>query len=212
MAGKSGYAGGQVPNPTYRQVCNGTTGHAEVVQITFDPQAVSFRQLLEVFFTIHDPTTPNRQGADVGTQYRSAIFYHSPEQKAAAEQVIAEINQAGIWDGPVVTELAPAFADVLPRRVTTRVLCEQQQPALLPRGGGPRLPSCASTSSSSSRSSRGSIQASAVSDSSHLVARSARAPQRRRNEGTARKPALCLLQQCPSRSKYRQAFLCLRLP
>ena len=105
---ESGYAGGQVPNPTYRQVCNGTTGHAEVVQITFDPQAVSFRQLLEVFFTIHDPTTPNRQGADVGTQYRSAIFYHSPEQKAAAEQVIAEINQAGIWDGPVVTELAPA--------------------------------------------------------------------------------------------------------
>lgn len=105
---ESGYAGGQVANPTYRQVCNGTTGHAEVVQITFDPQAVSFRQLLEVFFTIHDPTTPNRQGADVGTQYRSAIFYHSPEQKAAAEQVIAQINEAGIWDGPVVTEVAPA--------------------------------------------------------------------------------------------------------
>ncbi len=104
---ESGYAGGQVPNPTYRQVCNGTTGHAEVVQITFDPQAVSFRQLLEVFFTIHDPTTPNRQGADVGTQYRSAIFYHSPEQKATAEQVIAQINETGIWDGPVVTEVAP---------------------------------------------------------------------------------------------------------
>lgn len=104
---ESGYAGGQVPNPTYRQVCNGTTGHAEVVQITFDPQAVSFRQLLEVFFTIHDPTTPNRQGADVGTQYRSAIFYHSPEQKATAEQVIAQINETGIWDGPVVTEVSP---------------------------------------------------------------------------------------------------------
>lgn len=104
---ESGYAGGQVPNPTYRQVCNGTTGHAEVVQITFDPQAVSFRQLLEVFFTIHDPTTPNRQGADVGTQYRSAIFYHSPEQKATAEQVIAQINETGIWNDPVVTEVAP---------------------------------------------------------------------------------------------------------
>ena len=106
----SGYAGGTVANPTYRQVCSGRTGHAEVVQVTFDPQAVSFRELLQVFFTIHDPTTLNRQGADVGTQYRSAIFYHTPGQKAAAEQVIAELSQAGIWDRPIVTELAPLEA------------------------------------------------------------------------------------------------------
>src|SRR3954469_5658844 len=85
---ESGYSGGEVSNPTYRQVCSGTTGHAEVVQMTFDPEAISFRELLEVFFTIHDPTTLNRQGADVGTQYRSAIFYHSPEQKETAEQLI----------------------------------------------------------------------------------------------------------------------------
>jgi peptide-methionine (S)-S-oxide reductase len=104
----SGYAGGQVPFPSYRQVCDGTTGHAEVVQVVFDPKVVSFKELLEVFFTIHDPTTTNRQGADVGTQYRSAIFYHSPEQRATAEQVIAEINQAGIWNAPIVTEVTPA--------------------------------------------------------------------------------------------------------
>ena len=104
---ESGYAGGQVANPTYRQVCDGTTGHAEVVQIRFDPAQVSFRELLQVFFTIHDPTTPNRQGHDIGTQYRSAIFYHSPEQHAAAEQVIAEIGQANLWDAPIVTQVAP---------------------------------------------------------------------------------------------------------
>lgn len=104
---ESGYAGGGVSNPTYEQVCNGTTGHAEVVQISFDPQIVSFRELLEVFFTIHDPTTLNRQGADVGTQYRSAIFYHSPEQKEIAESAIAEMNAAGIWDAPIVTEVTP---------------------------------------------------------------------------------------------------------
>lgn len=103
----SGYAGGRVRNPSYREVCNGTTGHAEVVQITFDPALVSFRDLLQVFFTIHDPTTLNRQGADVGTQYRSAIFYHSPAQKAAAEQVIAEITAAGIWGAAIVTQVAP---------------------------------------------------------------------------------------------------------
>jgi peptide-methionine (S)-S-oxide reductase len=105
---ESGYMGGHVPNPTYQEVCNKTTGHAEVVQITFDPQVVSFRELLEVFFTIHDPTTLNRQGADVGPQYRSAIFYHSPEQKATAEQVIAEVNAAKVWDQPIVTEVTPA--------------------------------------------------------------------------------------------------------
>jgi peptide-methionine (S)-S-oxide reductase len=106
----SGYAGGATANPTYRQVCAGTTGHAEVIQVTFDPKVVSFRELLEVFFTIHDPTTPNRQGADVGTQYRSAIFYHSPEQKATAEQVIAALDAEHVWADPIVTEVAPAGA------------------------------------------------------------------------------------------------------
>jgi peptide-methionine (S)-S-oxide reductase len=104
----SGYSGGAVANPTYRQVCGGDTGHAEVVQLTFDPQVVSFKDLLDVFFTIHDPTTLNRQGADVGTQYRSAIFYHSPEQKATAEQAIADLNAAKIWGSPIVTEVVPA--------------------------------------------------------------------------------------------------------
>ena len=101
----SGYSGGRRPNPTYDQVCSGATGHAEVVQVTFNPEVVSFRELLEVFFTIHDPTTLNRQGADVGTQYRSAVFYHSPEQKETAEQVIAELNKEKIWDAPIVTEV-----------------------------------------------------------------------------------------------------------
>lgn len=105
---ESGYAGGRVSNPTYKQVCTGNTGHAEVIQITYDSQAVSFADLLDIFFSIHDPTTLNRQGADVGTQYRSAIFYHSPEQKAAAEQKIAEISAAHLWKDPIVTELAPA--------------------------------------------------------------------------------------------------------
>ena len=104
---ESGYAGGRVDNPSYRLVCTGTTGHAEVVQITYDPAVASFRQILEVFFTIHDPTTLNRQGNDVGTQYRSAIFYHSPEQKATAEQVIREFEAEGIWDRPIVTEVSP---------------------------------------------------------------------------------------------------------
>jgi peptide-methionine (S)-S-oxide reductase len=104
----SGYMGGQVANPTYEQVCGGRTGHAEVVEITFDPAAVSFRDVLKVFFVIHDPTTLNRQGNDVGTQYRSAIFYHSPEQKAAAEEVIAELTRAGLLGGPIVTEVVPA--------------------------------------------------------------------------------------------------------
>lgn len=101
----SGYTGGTVANPTYAQVCTGNTGHAEVVQITFDPKAITFAELLEVFFTIHDPTTLNRQGADVGTQYRSAIFYHTPEQKEIAERTITKINEAKIWDAPIVTEV-----------------------------------------------------------------------------------------------------------
>jgi len=107
---QSGYAGGRAANPSYEDVCTGTTGHAEVVQITFDPQVVTFEDLLHVFFTIHDPTTLNRQGADVGTQYRSAIFYHSPEQKTAAERVIAELQAQKLWDEPVVTELRPLTA------------------------------------------------------------------------------------------------------
>ncbi len=107
---QSGYAGGHVSNPSYEQVCTGTTGHAEVVQITFDPTVVSFDDLLHVFFTIHDPTTLNRQGEDVGTQYRSAIFYHTPEQKATAERVIRELAAEKVWDDPVVTELKPLDA------------------------------------------------------------------------------------------------------
>lgn len=103
----SGYSGGQVANPSYREVCTGRTGHAEVVRVTFDPQVVSFRDLLHIFFTIHDPTTLNRQGADVGTQYRSAIFYHTPEQKDVAEQVIKELEQEKVWDDPIVTEVVP---------------------------------------------------------------------------------------------------------
>ncbi|HYY96777.1 MAG TPA: peptide-methionine (S)-S-oxide reductase MsrA, partial [Pyrinomonadaceae bacterium] len=92
---------------TYSQVCEGTTGHAEVVQVTFDPRQVSFRELLEVFFTIHDPTTLNRQGADVGSQYRSAVFYHTPQQRETAEQTIAELTAARVWDAPIVTEVTP---------------------------------------------------------------------------------------------------------
>ena len=103
----SGYSGGATPNPSYKEVCTGTTGHAEVVQVTFDPRVVSFKQILEVFFTIHDPTTLNRQGNDMGTQYRSGIFYHSPEQKATADEVIREFTTARMWGNPIVTEVTP---------------------------------------------------------------------------------------------------------
>jgi peptide-methionine (S)-S-oxide reductase len=103
----SGYAGGQVPNPTYEAVCSGRTGHAEVVRIDFDPTVITYQDLLDVFFTIHDPTTLNRQGNDVGTQYRSAVYYHSPEQKAAATDTIAALNQTKLWPNPIVTEVAP---------------------------------------------------------------------------------------------------------
>jgi peptide-methionine (S)-S-oxide reductase len=103
----SGYAGGHVPNPTYKQVCTGTTGHAEVVQIAYNPEVVTYRDLLDVFFTIHDPTTLNRQGADVGTQYRSAIFYHTPKQQQIAERTIKELEAEQVWDDPIVTEIAP---------------------------------------------------------------------------------------------------------
>ena len=105
---ESGYMGGHLKDPAYADVCAGDSGHAEVAQISFDPAAVSFREILEVFFVIHDPTTRNRQGNDSGPQYRSAIFYHSPEQKATAEQVIAKLDAAGLWDRPIVTEVTAA--------------------------------------------------------------------------------------------------------
>ncbi|MCS6886343.1 MAG: peptide-methionine (S)-S-oxide reductase MsrA [Acidobacteriota bacterium] len=105
---ESGYCGGSVKNPTYEQVCSGTTGHAEVVQIKFDPQEISFHQILQVFFSIHDPTQLNRQGADIGTQYRSVIFYHSEQQRQTAKQVMEELSAAGTWGGKIVTQLVPA--------------------------------------------------------------------------------------------------------
>ncbi len=104
----SGFMGGTARQPSYEQVCTGKTGHAEVVQLTYDPAVVSYDDLLRIFFTIHDPTQLNRQGADIGTQYRSAIFYHTPAQQQAAEQVIAELSQQGLWDKPVVTQVVPA--------------------------------------------------------------------------------------------------------
>jgi peptide-methionine (S)-S-oxide reductase len=104
---ESGYAGGRTANPTYRDVCSGMTGHAEVVQVTFDPSVLSFRDLLRVFFTVHDPTTADRQGADIGTQYRSIILYHSDEQRETAKQVIDELNREKVWDDPIVTQLVP---------------------------------------------------------------------------------------------------------
>ena len=107
---ESGYAGGRIANPTYQQVCDGDTGHVEVVRVTFDPAQISFREILEVFFTIHDPTTLNRQGNDVGTQYRSVIFYASEEQRQQAKQAIAELNAAHEWPDPIVTTVEPAPA------------------------------------------------------------------------------------------------------
>jgi peptide-methionine (S)-S-oxide reductase len=103
----SGYAGGKTANPTYEQVCTGMTHHAEVVQVQFDPAVITYKELLEVFFSIHDPTTLNRQGADVGTQYRSAIFFQTPEQQATAQQTIRELSEEKIWADPIVTEVVP---------------------------------------------------------------------------------------------------------
>jgi peptide-methionine (S)-S-oxide reductase len=104
---QSGYAGGKTSDPTYKQVCSGATGHAEVVQVAFDSAVISFADLLDVFFAIHDPTTLNRQGADVGTQYRSAIFYHSPEQQRIAQEKIAALEAAQLWPAPIVTQAVP---------------------------------------------------------------------------------------------------------
>lgn len=103
----SGYSGGDVANPTYEEVCTGTTGHAEVCQITYDPSKITYRELLKVFWEVHDPTTLNRQGADVGTQYRSVIFYHTEEQKSLAEAYKKKLNESGIWKDPIVTEISP---------------------------------------------------------------------------------------------------------
>ena len=105
---KSGYAGGLNPNPTYEAVCSGSTGHAEVVQIEYDPEVISYKDLLQIFFRTHDPTTLNRQGADVGTQYRSVIFYHDEEQKKVAEEVKQALNESGAYNSPIVTEISPA--------------------------------------------------------------------------------------------------------
>ena len=107
---KSGYMGGHTPHPTYEQVCTGTTGHAEVVQVDFDPDVITYSDLLEIFFGIHDPTTPNRQGNDVGPQYRSVIFYHSPEQAGQARKVVEELTAEGVFDDPIVTEITEAGA------------------------------------------------------------------------------------------------------
>lgn len=110
---ESGYSGGAVNAPTYEEVCSGTTGHAEVVQVEFDPKVITFQEILEVFFAMHDPTTLNRQGADVGTQYRSVIFHHSPEQETQARETISAVEDEGIWAGAIVTEVAP-FSEFFP--------------------------------------------------------------------------------------------------
>ncbi len=104
---ESGYSGGHTANPTYREVCSETTGHAEVVQVKFNPEEISFKEILQVFFSVHDPTQLNRQGNDIGTSYRSAIFYHTDEQRRAAEEVIKEVTEEGVYDKPIVTEIAP---------------------------------------------------------------------------------------------------------
>jgi peptide-methionine (S)-S-oxide reductase len=124
---QSGYAGGRRPNPTYEQVCTGTTGHAEVVQVDFDPSVISYRDLLDVFFTIHDPTTLDRQGNDVGTQYRSEIFTHDAAQDAAARAKIAELTKEGVWDDPIVTKIEP---------LTTFYPAEDYHAAYFERNGG----------------------------------------------------------------------------
>ena len=129
---QSGYSGGARENPTYEQVCSGATGHAEVAQIRFDPSVTSFREILQVFFATHDPTTLNRQGADVGSQYRSAIFYHSDDQKCIAEETIREIDAAGVLNNPVVTEVSPLDRFLTRRGLPQQLLPVELVPTLLP--------------------------------------------------------------------------------
>ncbi len=128
----SGYTGGRVANPTYQQVCGGKTGHAEAVQVTFDPGTISYNDLLEIFFAIHDPTTKDRQGADVGEQYRSTIFYGNPEQEKAARAVIAGLSDQGLWAGPIVTELQPLGGVLSGRGVPQGLLPSQPGLGVLP--------------------------------------------------------------------------------
>ena len=132
---ESGYTGGQVINPTYQQVCDGDTGHAEVVRITYDPKVVSFGDLLDVFFVIHDPTQLNRQGNDVGTQYRSAVFYHTPEQKRIAQEKIAALAEQGVYDDRIVTEIAEAGPVLRGGGLPPGVLRQESLPGLLHGGG-----------------------------------------------------------------------------
>ena len=144
---ESGYAGGRDPNPTYEDVCSGRTGHAEVVRITFDPSVLSFRDLLTVFFTIHDPTTRDRQGNDVGTQYRSVIFCQSPEQRATAESLIAELSAAKLWKDPIVTEIADAAPFYEAERYHQEYFAQQSRGSpTARRSSRPRSRSSASTS------------------------------------------------------------------
>lgn len=126
----SGYSGGSIVNPSYKEVCSGTTGHAEVAQITFDPNMVSFSEILEVFFQTHDPTTLNRQGNDAGTQYRSAIFYHSDAQKTEAMRIIQALNNSGAWQNPIVTEVT-AFSKFYHKRIITRIILIQMKISLI---------------------------------------------------------------------------------
>ncbi len=131
---ESGYSGGHTQSPSYTQVCDGDTGHAEVVQVTFDAKVLSYKDLLGVFFTIHDPTTLNRQGNDVGTQYRSAIYYHDEEQKKVAKEVIQEISSTKIWDDPIVTEVTPFDKFYLAEDYHQEYF-RKSVPGLLPGGG-----------------------------------------------------------------------------
>jgi peptide-methionine (S)-S-oxide reductase len=142
---ESGYTSGQSPNPSYTRVCDGDTGHAEAVQITFDPQVLSYHDLLTVFFAIHDPTTLNRQGADAGTQYRSAIFHHDEQQKEIAGQVIQEIADAHIWDNPIVTEVTPFDRFYLAENYTRNTSLTIPSSRIAVPSSHPKCPSSASS-------------------------------------------------------------------
>jgi peptide-methionine (S)-S-oxide reductase len=152
---ESGYIGGQVDAPTYEQVCGGHTGHAEAVRITFDPRLVTYRDLLNVFFVIHDPTTRNRQGNDIGTQYRSGIFYHSPEQQQIAQEVIAAVTRERVYPNPIVTEVVPATGGMRPKPITRSILHGIRLRATAPTSSGPKWPSFVSTMRRCSRRNAG---------------------------------------------------------